>query len=52
MIWSLTPALVVDISGSILAIILAGLCFAIVRRLLRKEPENALWSICSGSAPP
>ena len=43
MIWSLTPALVVDISGSILAIILAGLCFATVRRLLRQEPDNALW---------
>jgi signal transduction histidine kinase len=43
MIWSLTPSLVVDISGSILAIILAGLCFATVRRLLRQESENALW---------
>ena len=43
MIWSLAPSLVVDISGSILAIILAGLCFSLVRRLLRQEPDNALW---------
>jgi signal transduction histidine kinase len=43
MIWSLTPSLVVDIGGSLLAIILAGLCFAAVRRLLRQEPDNALW---------
>jgi signal transduction histidine kinase len=43
MIWSLAPSLIVDVSGSILAIILAGLCFAIVRRLLRQEPDNALW---------
>jgi len=42
-IWSLTPSLVVDIVGSILAIILAGLCYATVRRLLRQEPDNAVW---------
>jgi signal transduction histidine kinase len=44
MIWSLTPALVVDIIGSLLAIGLAGLCFATARRLLEQEPDNALWS--------
>ena len=44
MIWSLTPALVVDIIGSILAMGLAGLCFATVHRLLQQEPDNALWS--------
>lgn len=43
MIWSLAPSVVVDISGSILAIILAGLCYSTVRRLLRQEPDNALW---------
>jgi signal transduction histidine kinase len=44
MIWSMTPALVVDIVGSLLAVGLAGLCFVTVRRLLEQEPENALWS--------
>jgi signal transduction histidine kinase len=44
MIWSLTPALLVDIIGSVLAVGLAGLCFVTVRRLLRQEPDNALWS--------
>lgn len=43
MIWSLTPALVVDILGSALAIVLAVMCFATVRRLLDREPDNALW---------
>jgi len=42
-ICSLAPSLVVDITGSILAIILAGFCFTTVRRLLRQEPDNALW---------
>ncbi|MBM4288613.1 MAG: HAMP domain-containing histidine kinase [Deltaproteobacteria bacterium] len=43
MIWSMTPALVVDILGSSLAIVLAGLCYATAGRLLREEPDNALW---------
>jgi signal transduction histidine kinase len=44
MIWSLTPAVVVDIIGSVAAIWLACLCFARARQLLRQEPDNALWS--------
>jgi signal transduction histidine kinase len=44
MTWSLTPALVLDIIGSLLAIGLAGLCFATARQLLYQEPDNALWS--------
>ncbi len=43
MIWSLLPSLLVDMVGSALAIILAALCLAKVRQLLRQEPENALW---------
>ncbi len=43
MTWSLMPSVLVDVTGSALVIILAVLCLRTVRRVLRQEPENALW---------
>jgi len=43
MTWSLLPTIIVDMAGSALVIILAAGCLLVVRRLLRQEPENALW---------
>ncbi len=43
MIWSLFPAVLVDILGSAAAVVLALLCWLTARQLWRTEPDNALY---------